>query len=76
MPAIGAQQSVRATIDSGRLKRLGLLTPRVRDAFDKLDILRFENEKDSIEEPEVAPPEELVKMMMQYMAEHGPQARS
>ncbi len=67
---------MRATIDSGRLKRLGLLTPRVRDAFDKLDILRFENEKDSIEEPEVAPPEELVKMMMQYMAEHGPQARS
>ena len=26
------------------LKRLGLLTPRVRDAFEKLDILKFENE--------------------------------
>jgi len=26
------------------LKRLGLLTPRVRDAFEKLDILRFEND--------------------------------
>ena len=26
------------------LKRLGLLTPRVREAFEKLDILRFEND--------------------------------
>ncbi|MFO0565509.1 MAG: ferritin-like domain-containing protein [Polyangiaceae bacterium] len=52
------------------LKRLGLLTPRVRAAFQKLDILRFENEPDSVEKPEVAPPEELVQMMMQYMAEH------
>ncbi|MEZ4224295.1 MAG: ferritin-like domain-containing protein [Polyangiaceae bacterium] len=53
------------------LRRLGLLTPRVREAFAKLDILRFEHEKDSVEQPEVSPPEELVKMMMQYMAEHG-----
>ena len=51
------------------LKRLGLLTPRVREAFQKLDILRFENEKDSVEEPEVKPPEELVKMLMEYMAQ-------
>ncbi|MCA9594430.1 MAG: ferritin-like domain-containing protein [Myxococcales bacterium] len=53
------------------LRRLGLLTPRVRQAFDKLDILRFENEKDSVEEPEVAPPAELVQMLMSYMAGQG-----
>jgi len=51
------------------LKRLGLLTPRVREAFAKLDILRFEHEKDSVEEPEVTPPAELVQMMMQFMAD-------
>lgn len=49
------------------LKRLGLLTPRVRDAFEKLDILRFESSKDSVEEPEVSPPAELVTMLMEYM---------
>jgi hypothetical protein len=58
------------------LKRLGLLTPKVRSAFDKLDILRFEHEKDSIDQPEVAPPEELVQMMMQYMSAHGLQQGS
>ena len=50
------------------LKRLGLLTPRVRDAFDKLDLLRFEHDKDSVEEPEVAPPAELMKMFMEFLA--------
>jgi len=50
------------------LKRLGLLTPRVRDAFAKLDILRFEHEKDSVEEPGVEPPAELVQMLMEHMA--------
>jgi hypothetical protein len=51
------------------LKRLGLLTPRVREAFQKLDILRFENEKDSVEDPDVKPPDELVKMLMEYMSQ-------
>jgi hypothetical protein len=50
------------------LKRLGMLTPRVRDAFDKLDLLRFEQEKDSVEDPEVAPPAELMKVFMDYLA--------
>jgi len=53
------------------LKRLGLLTPRVRDAFEKLDLLRFEHMKDSVEEPEAQPPEELVNLLMQFLAE-GP----
>jgi hypothetical protein len=50
------------------LKRLGLLTPRVRDMYGKLDLLRFENLKDSVEDPEVAPPQELVQLLMQFLA--------
>jgi hypothetical protein len=53
------------------LKRLGLLTPRVRDAYAKMNLLRFENEKDSVEEPEVKPPAELVQLLLQLLA--GPQ---
>ena len=51
------------------LKRLGLLTPRVREAYAKLDLLRFEDLKDSVEAPEVTPPEELVQLLMQFMAD-------
>jgi hypothetical protein len=54
------------------LRRLGLLTPRVREAYAKLDILRFEHEKDSVDEPDVKPPEELVRLMMQFFASPGP----
>jgi hypothetical protein len=51
------------------LKRLGLLTPRVRDAFGKMDLLRFEHLKDSVEEAAPEPPEELVKLLMQFLQE-------
>ena len=37
-------------------------------AFDKLDLLKFENHKDSIEEPGATPPAELVQMFMQYLS--------
>ena len=50
------------------LKRLGLLTPRVREAYAKMDLLRFENEKDSVEEPELKPPAELVQLLMQLLS--------
>jgi hypothetical protein len=50
------------------LKRLGLLTPRVREMYASLDLLRFENLKDSVEDPEIAPPAELVQMLMQFLA--------
>ncbi len=50
------------------LKRLGLLTPRVREHYDKLGILRFENLKDSTEDPDVLPPEELVRLMAEIQA--------
>ncbi len=49
------------------LKRLGLLTPRVRDAYAQMDLLRFENLKDSVEEAEPPPPEELVKLLMEFL---------
>jgi hypothetical protein len=40
----------------------------VREAYAKLDLLKYENQKDSVEEPEVTPPHELVELMMQIMA--------
>lgn len=49
------------------LKRLGLLTPRVRDAYEKMDLLRFEGLKDSVEEPAVQPPQEMVELLMQSL---------
>jgi len=56
------------------LKRLGLLTPRVREAYAKMDLLRFENEKDSVEEPEAKPPHELVQLLLQFMSQGQSQA--
>jgi hypothetical protein len=50
------------------LRRLGLLTPRVREEYAKLDLLKFEHMKDSVEEPEMTPPHELVQLLMQFMA--------
>jgi hypothetical protein len=49
------------------LKRLGLLTPRVREAYARLDLLQFEDHKDSVEDPEVTPPQELVQLLTQLM---------
>ncbi len=53
------------------LKRLGLLTPRVREAYGKLGLLRFEHLKDSVEEPEMSPPQELVQLLMQFLAQNA-----
>ena len=49
------------------LKRLGLLTPRVRAAYEKLDLLQFEHHKDSVEEPEAPPPQELVQILELFL---------
>jgi hypothetical protein len=49
------------------LKRLGLLTPRVRAEYEKLDLLRYEHMKDSVEEPEAPPPTELVELLSRFM---------
>ena len=42
------------------------------EEYAKLDLLKFENFKDSVEEPEVTPPHELVQLMMQFMAANQP----
>jgi hypothetical protein len=56
------------------LKRLGLLTPRVREVYAKLDLLRFEGMRDSVEEPEVVPPQELVQLLLTFMQPPQPGA--
>ena len=56
------------------LKRLGLLTPRVREAYAKMDLLRFEDWKDSLEEPEAKPPAELVQLLLKIMSQGAGQA--
>ncbi|MCZ6463284.1 MAG: ferritin-like domain-containing protein [Proteobacteria bacterium] len=56
------------------LKRLGLLTPRVRKAYEQMDLLRFEHLKDSVEEPEPQPPAELVQLLMQFLQDNVSQA--
>jgi len=58
------------------LKRLGLLTPRVRAYYQELDLLRFEDQRDSVEEPDVAPPQELVQLLLQILARQGGAASS
>jgi hypothetical protein len=50
------------------LKRIGLLTPRVREAYAKLDLLRFEHLKDSSEDPEAATPMELIETLAKIRA--------
>ena len=47
------------------LKRLGLLTPRVREAYAKLDLLAFEHHKDSTLEPEIEAPAEFLELIDQ-----------
>ena len=54
------------------LKRLGLLTPRVRAAYEQLDLLRFEHGRDSVEEPGVEAPQELVELLMQSLNTQAP----
>ena len=41
-----------------------------------LDLLQFEHNKDSVEEPEVTPPQELVEMMMTFLQSTDPVART
>jgi hypothetical protein len=49
------------------LRRLGLLTPRVRKTFGQLDLLKYENAPDSIDEPGIKPPAELVQLLMKHL---------
>jgi hypothetical protein len=56
------------------LRRLGMLTPRVRQAYEQLGILQFENLKDSTEDPEPMPPAELVALLTQLRGAQAPAA--
>ena len=57
------------------LKRLGLLTPRVRNAFTGLDILRYESEQDSVEDPNVAIPTELLRNLLPLLKDRRRERR-
>jgi len=46
----------------------------VRAAYAKLDLLQFEHNKDSVEEPEVTAPQGLVEMLMHFLQNTGPVA--
>jgi hypothetical protein len=50
------------------LKRLGLLTPRVREVMGKLNLLKFENDKDSVEDPEIRASPELMMVLHSGLA--------
>ena len=52
------------------LKRIGLLTPRIRKAYEQMDLIQFEHGKDSLEEATVEVPEELVKSLMTMIGDN------
>ncbi len=54
------------------LKRLGLLTPRVRAEYEKIGILHFEHMKDSTEDAEPMPPAELIEVISRMREAQGP----
>jgi hypothetical protein len=56
------------------LKRLGLLTPRVREKFAELGVLQFENLPDSSQEDSVAMPPALAQFFAQVMVGGDPGA--
>jgi hypothetical protein len=45
------------------LKRLGLLTPRVREVYGELGILQYEHLKDSTEDAEMTLPPEMIELV-------------
>jgi hypothetical protein len=53
------------------LKRLGLLTPRVRDAFDKIGVLEFEHMPDSTQDESVTLPPEMLAFLGRVATQMG-----
>lgn len=62
-PFMGAFRQMLFSKIVPNLKRLGLLTPRVREEYGKLGLLQFENAPDSTAAPEVEAPEELLELI-------------
>jgi hypothetical protein len=54
------------------LKRLGLLTPRVREAYGKLGLLHFEHVADSTIDPEPMAPAELIALLAKLREASAP----
>jgi len=52
------------------LKRIGLLTPRVRKAYEQMDLIQYEHGKDSLEDATIAAPHELVKSLTSIMGKN------
>jgi len=52
------------------LKRIGLLTPRVRKAYEQMNLIHFEHGKDSLEDVTVEIPDELVKSLTTMIGEN------
>jgi hypothetical protein len=50
------------------LKRLGLLTPRVRDAFEKIGVLHFESMPDSTQDEGITLPPAIAMFLSQMGA--------
>src|SRR5262245_36965747 len=55
------------------LKRLGLLTPRVRTAFEKIGVLEFETMPDSTQDENVTLPPEVIAFLGRVASQMGPQ---
>jgi hypothetical protein len=53
------------------LKRLGLLTPRVRDAFDKIGVLEFEHMPDSTQDESVTFPPQVLAFLGRVASQIG-----
>src|SRR5262249_1819556 len=51
------------------LRRLGLLTPRVRDPLESIGVLQFEGLPDSTEDEGINPPPALMQFFGQLMAQ-------
>ena len=56
------------------LKRLGLLTPTVREGLRKIGVLHYEHGKDSVEEPAAPPPEDLVRLLLEHLKPPEPRS--
>jgi hypothetical protein len=54
------------------LKRLGLLTPRVRAEYAKIGLLQFEGLADSTVDPEPMAPAELVSLLSKLREASAP----
>jgi hypothetical protein len=55
------------------LKRLGLLTPKVRQEFDKIGVLEFETMPDSTQDENVTLPPEVIAFLGRVASQMGPQ---